>query len=250
MARQLLIDIGNSRIKWAIKQGEQFNPAVPRTHRGHQLVELLEMDFAQLEPPDRIFVSCVGNADKRDTLTGWIESHWHVTPHYLVSSRQEAGVQNAYEHPHTLGSDRWAAMIAAYAEAKAAVCVVDAGTALTIDVIDPVGKHVGGMILPGLMAMQAALFGPTALPPMNIESVPMGQLLGTTTHDCIGLGIQHAVAALFVRLFTQLKQDFGREPRCYLTGGDAPVAATLLPVTPRMDPYLVLKGLALLVSKS
>lgn len=248
MSRLLLIDIGNSRIKWAIKHDTEFTPAAARLHRGHKLVDLLEMDFGHLAPPDRIFVSCVASSALRDSLNQWVEEHWQLRPHYLSSSPYEAGVTNAYSQPHTLGSDRWASMIAAYQRAAGAVCVVDAGTALTIDVLRHDGQHLGGLILPGFYALQSTLFMQTTLPAVTFEPISMHRMLGMSTQECIGLGAQHALAALTVRLFSHLKQDLGGAPPCYLTGGDALVLAAILPVPTQHFPHLVLEGLAVLAT--
>lgn len=248
MARQLLIDIGNSRIKWAIKDGSEFSPAVPRVHRGQRLHDLLDMDFQHLTPPDRIFVSCVSSSAVRDALNTWIETHWQLQPHYLTSSAQECGVRNAYTKPQELGSDRWAAMLAAYHQQRGCVCVIDAGTALTIDVVRADGQHLGGMILPGLHGMQSALFSHTALQPITMDALALQRLLGTNTSECIRAGIAQALSALFERLLTNINETTGAQATCYLTGGDANEIAALLPRTPIHEPYLVLKGLAILTA--
>lgn len=250
MTRQLLIDIGNSRIKWTVKEGEAFASTMARIHRGHSLTELLDRDFSSLSPPEQIFVSCVSNATTQAALTRWIAGHWQVHPMYIVSSRQVAGVVNGYREPHTLGSDRWCAMIAAFHQVGGPVCVIDAGTALTIDVINMEGIHLGGMILPGIYSAQESLFSHTAVPVVKTEHMPMNQLLGNSTQECLGLGIQHSFAALFVRLFIYLRQQFGREPVCLVTGGDAATIAAWLPVVAQQDPDLVLKGLAVLAANN
>jgi len=230
--------------------GEAFTPAIARIHRGHSLHELLDMDFSPLSPPDQILVSCVSNTTTQEALTHWIAVHWHLRPSYIVSSRQTAGIVNGYREPHTLGSDRWAAMIAAFHQVGGPVCVIDAGTALTIDIIDEGGIHLGGMILPGIYSAQASLFSQTAMPPVIIGKMPMNQMLGNSTQECISLGIQHSLTALFVHLFTHLKHEFGRVPVCLVTGGDAPIITALLPVTAQQDPHLVLKGLAVLAANT
>lgn len=250
MAKQLLIDVGNTRIKWALNEGEELTQTAARTHRGHSFVELLDMDFANLSPPDRIFISCVADTSIRETIDKWIDVRWQLRPHYLVSTRQAGGIINAYREPHTLGSDRWAAMIGAYHSVGGPVCVIDAGTALTLDAIDADGIHQGGMILPGIYSTQASLLAYTAMSPVTFDIMPMNQLFGKSTQECISRGIQHSLAALFDRVFKHLKQLFGRDPTCLLTGGDAATLAILLPVTSQHDPHLVLKGLAVLVANT
>lgn len=250
MARLLLVDIGNSRIKWAIKDGNEFTAAAPRLHRGHQLSDLLDMDWAHITAPDRIFISWVTKQELRAELDAWIGLHWQLVPHYLTSSRREGGVVNGYDNAQTLGSDRWAAMIAAYHDQQGAVCVISCGTAITVDVVNNNGRHLGGLILPGVVSMQAVLFQQTALQPVIIKPTSQKTLLGNNTHDCISLGIHHTLSALFVRLMMYLREELETEPTCYLTGGDAPELQPLLPPSARHDPYLVLKGLALIASNA
>jgi type III pantothenate kinase len=250
MARLLLVDIGNTRIKWAIKDGAEFTTAVPRFHRGHQMADLLDMDWGQITAPDRVFISCVAKPEVRAVLNAWVTLHWQLAPHYLVSTRRACGVINGYDSEESLGNDRWAAMIAAFHEQHGAVCVIDSGTAITIDVVNKDGKHLGGLILPGIIGMQTALFQQTALPPMTIKFTSRATLLGNNTHDCVSLGIQHTLSALFVRLMMYLREDLGTEPTCYLTGGDALAIQSFLPTATQHEPYLVLKGLALIASNA
>ena len=250
MARLLLVDIGNSRIKWAIKDSLVFTAAAPRVHRGHQLSDLLDMDWGHIIAPDRIFISSVNIPALRSELDSWAALHWQLAPHYLVSSRRECGVVNAYDNAETLGSDRWAAMLAAFHQQQGAVCVIDCGTAITVDVISNEGRHLGGLILPGMIGMQSSLFQQTSLQPVAIKPVALTTLLGSNTHDCISLGIQHTLSALFVRLMMYLREELDTEPTCYLTGGDALAIQSLLPSATRYDPHLVLKGLALVASNA
>lgn len=252
MMRQLLIDIGNSRIKWAIYEDKKLIPAAARSHRGQALAGLLDTDFGNIESPDKVFISCVAGKTRREEINNWMNEHWQLQPHYLLSSRQAGGVVNAYHEPANLGSDRWAAMIAAFHDCGGPVCVVDAGTALTIDVVNENGIHQGGMILPGMYSTREILFSATDIPSasLNQSSTSINQLLGASTQECINLGMQHTIAALFTSLFTQLKQEFGIERCCMLTGGDAFELMSLLPVRAQLDEHLVLKGLAVLATNT
>lgn len=252
MMRQLLIDIGNSRVKWAIHDGANLMPAAVKNHRGHSLVEIFDVDFENYAPPDSVFISCVAGQARREEINKWMHEHWQLQPDYLLSSRQAGGVVNGYHEPGTLGSDRWAAMIAAFRLGGGPVCVIDAGTALTIDVINVDGIHQGGMILPGMYSAREILFSATDIKSDSFSQIqtPTNQLLGASTQECIGLGMQHNIAALFGWLFAQCKQDFGLIPRCIITGGDASVLMPFLPVQAQYDEHLVLKGLAMLATNT
>lgn len=154
----LLIDAGNSRIKWALAEGGSW------LRQG--VLELAEAaalarQFAALPEPDRILVSNVaGEAVARqigDACAGWKRP-----VEFVAAQAEQCGVRNGYERPAQLGSDRWAALIAAWAQVRAACLVVHCGTATTVDALSNDGEFRGGLILPGIELMQRSLAAATA----------------------------------------------------------------------------------------
>lgn len=155
-------------------------------------------------------------------------------------------VHNAYTEPARLGVDRWAAMVAAYRMTGKTVCVVDCGTAITLDVVDATGRHLGGVIAPGLGMMKKGLLG-TA----NIAHVDgdFSGLLATNTSDGVSAGCLHAAAGLVDRLVARLALDIQSGLTCLLTGGDAQRLAPCLATSCRVVDDLVLLGIALLAEE-
>ncbi len=245
MMQTLLVDFGNSRIKWALHDGAGQQASSVLIHRQQSLEAVLTQAWASLSPPQRVVIASVADADRKAQLSGWIQQHWSLTPEFIVSPATGQGLTNSYRDPEKLGSDRWAAMVAAYHAAHTAVCVVDCGSAVTIDVVDATGRHQGGMILPGIHTMQAALTAHTALAPVDFSRGPL-TLLGTSTQDAIASGITHAISALVQQTLAEQAQTLGTTVICFLTGGDAGIIAPLLPLAYVLEPDLVLQGLAIM----
>ncbi len=178
----------------------------------------------------------------------WVERSWQVRPHFIRAGRQAAGVTNAYAQPALLGADRWAAMIAAWQATGDVVCVVDCGTAITLDLVDAGGVHRGGLILAGVTMMQQALCAHTAdLPLPHDEPAPVS--LATTTSGAISRGSLYAAAAAIERIATDMAASTGLQPAVVITGGDAQRLVPLLGLVARYDADMVLKGIAILAGE-
>jgi len=246
---KLLVDIGNSSVKWALARGQQLETTGRFTHRGNVFAALAEQAWDGMVAPDQVLVTNVAGAGIADTLCAWAGRRWQTSPQFIRAGRQAAGVTNAYPIPEQLGADRWAAMIAAWHAAGGAVCAVDCGSALTLDLVDPAGAHRGGLILPGVTMMQQALSANTAdlhLPQDEHPAVP----LATGTAAAISSGCRYAAAAAVDRIVTDMAAGTGLQPEVIITGGDAQRLAPLLRVAARHDADLVLKGIAILAGEN
>lgn len=242
--RTLLVDLGNSRLKWAV-QNEAVQGSSVVTHRHQAVPALLDQIWSDLAPPQRVVIASVAEPERKAQLAQWLRQHWSLAAEFIVSPARGNGLTNSYQEPARLGCDRWAAMVAAYHAAHAAVCVVDCGSAVTLDVVDAAGQHQGGLILPGVHTMHAALTAHTALAPADITQSPTN-ILGTSTQEAIACGITHAISALVQQTLVDLARSTGIQATCYLTGGDAGIIAPLLAVPHVLAPDLVLQGLAII----
>lgn len=245
MMQTLLVDLGNSRIKWAMHNGNGLQSSSVLTHRDRGLPELLAQAWVSLPRPARVVVASVTAQDRKNQLASWVQQHWSLKAEFVVSPAHGYGLQNSYLEPALLGCDRWVAMVAAYHVAHSAVCVVDCGSAVTVDVVDAAGRHQGGLILPGVHAMHAALTQHTALAPIDFSQPPLS-LLGTSTQEGIICGITHAISALIHQSVLEFERTNDICVTCFLTGGDAELIAPLLKIQYQLDADLVLKGLAII----
>ena len=157
-------------------------------------------------------------------------------------NRASCGVTVAYAQPERLGVDRWLAMIAAHHQWAAPILIVDAGTAVTYDLLLADGRQLGGLILPGIEMMRGSLLKGT-----HIASAESEALVGpwaTDTTAAVTLGAVQALAALAERLYDRLATEAGAVPELVVTGGDAEHLLSALDRPARYEPTLVLQGLA------
>jgi len=161
------VDIGNSRIKCAQWMAEEIiarSVASYERGAGHdERLKVFDQLFASVQKPQRILVVCVGHPDMRQSLTDWVNDNWQLDVEFLATSRRYGDIVNAYADPAKHGADRWAAVVAAReAEPESALCVISAGTAITFDLVEKSGQHLGGYILPSYKSMRSALLSDTA----------------------------------------------------------------------------------------
>ena len=160
---KLLIDAGNTRIKWALVSGEDWlcSGSVPAMQADSLAREIADQiarqkpgtglrDIRQIWASNVAGEACAGHIRSIGTETS-------VQPHFIAAEQMQCGVRNGYSEPSQLGSDRWAALIAAWHLVQRACLVVDSGTATTIDALSAQGEFIGGLILPGVELMQRSL---------------------------------------------------------------------------------------------
>jgi type III pantothenate kinase len=246
---QALVDIGNTRIKWALYDGKKLTQHGSAVHRGG--VDAALQTFARALPREltRVVVANVAGDALERAFRGAVGSR---AVDFVATSAERFGVRCAYPEPHRLGVDRWVALLAAHNLAAGAACVIDSGTAVTFDAVAADGAHLGGLILPGARLLASSLdrntsnIGATPVP----AGAPKGLgLLGGDTATAVGHGAMLAISAALDRAVHTVAVALGATPRVYLTGGDATPLREWLEtqVEPRAD--LVLEGLALFAAE-
>ena len=240
---KLLVDIGNSRVKWATLDKEGLSPSqsFPRSKTG--IKASLNKAWKSLTDIEAIYVANVGGDKLSEQLSEWSEKTWQLTPKTIKSEQKRFGVSNAYEEAEKLGIDRWLSLIAARQHARQAQCIIDCGTAMTIDIVTKTGQHQGGMILPGLSLMRSSLASNTdALTEEKGEQE--FKTLAANTYSAIQAGTLYSVTATLERIISDLKLSFKNQIRFIITGGDAEHLLPLLSDELHHYPDIVLKGLA------
>ncbi len=237
----LLIDLGNTRLKWT-----QYAPDAWQvqacTLAPQEVTRLLDQTWGSMTPPQKIVISNVAGALTLEAMQRWIISHWSLTPHVIRAQAEQLGVKNLYHDPATLGADRWAALIAVRGVTSAPACVVDCGTAVTIDALSSRGEFLGGTIFPGLRLLRQSLTqGTQGIKLSEGESVGS---LARSTADGVAAGTMLGLAGAVERLVQEHRQALGESMGIFLTGGDAPLLSSRLRSPVISAPDLVLKGLA------
>ena len=246
---KLLLDVGNSCVKWAVRENAEKGPVGYFQYQNEDFNTLAQAAWGDLQAPEKIVVSNVAGRDMGDSLAGWTLNHWGLAPVFVRVTDKAFGVTNAYARPADLGVDRWAALIGAFSFANGALCIVDCGTAVTLDFLDASGIHRGGLILPGVDMLERVLLNNTADIKLSDDSqfvTPFASGTGEAVHG----GAIYMVAAAIDRIVSDMGVAAGTRPEVVITGGDAGQIQSLLPASTRHEPQLVLNGLAILAEES
>lgn len=247
----LLLDIGNTRLKWAQLDGGVLGAQHASVHTDGEVAVTLERLFDEAPRPERVLISNVGGAEIGGICADAIAQRWGVVPEFVASSASAAGVTSAYLEPHKLGVDRWLAVIAAYAMYRGASCIVSVGTAMTVDAVDAHGRHLGGSIVPGPRLMTASLLKNTSDIASRMSQVDTGadSVFANHTAAAVHHGCTHALASLVDRAMTELQTRLGTTPALILTGGATATIAPLIRSEFKDVPDLVLRGLAVIAGE-
>jgi type III pantothenate kinase len=282
-APSLLIDAGNSRVKWALAdergaflrsgvfthapdaaRTEQDAPAsidapVVHTADGISATAVAPVEWDDLPAPGGAWMSNVAGEAVGRRIAALLDARWPALPRTIVRARErQCGVVNGYGTPERLGSDRWAGLIGARAAfPDEALMIATLGTATTLEALTADGRFVGGMIAPGWSLMMRSLGEHTAqLPTLALDSVRslVGDALArhwfaNDTHHAITAGALLAQAGLIERAWRELSRAWDAPVRLVVGGGAAGEVAGALQVPHTRHDTLVLSGLALIAAE-
>jgi type III pantothenate kinase len=243
MSHVIAIDAGNTRIKWGIHHGKGW---VTRGAAPTREAALLARVLAGDASVSSAVASNVAGAEVEAQLQE-IFSHARIALRMARSEARQLGVVNGYGDARQLGSDRWAALVAAHALEKGDKLVVNAGTALTIDALAADGNFLGGLIVPGPALMRRSLDHGTAalrLTEGEFRDFP------ASTPDAITSGAIQACVGAVQRMGALLAARGAAPPRVLLSGGAAAELAPHLPIVHAIYENLVLDGLILIARDS
>ena len=220
------LDIGNSRVKWRFgtRQGIESGARLPDVGPSVGRVRICSVK------------------EGHDELSRECKRVFGLEPEFAVATKSLCGVTSAYEDPSKLGTDRWLAMCAAWNLRRHACIVIDAGTALTIDVVAESGQHLGGYIVPGLATMQRHLWDTTEQVKVSTEESAKTDVYGNNTKSCVANGTLKMCSEFINGV---LRAPGVANPAVFLTGGDVQSILPHIDAEVRLEPYLVLDGLAL-----
>lgn len=233
---RLLIDIGNTALKWAYARDHALVDPGFAPHAGAPAAALRQLPAAAV---DAVWIAHVTGAALETELVDAVRTQFGRAPQFARSRAQWQNLHNKYREPERLGVDRWLAMIAAWDEQAGAACIVDAGTALTADVIDGQGRHQGGFIAAGLATQQRAVLGATRFATRDVEAMAYRPDLGDDTESCVRQGALLACLGAIDRAAALA----GDDARLLIGGGDATALLPYLSSAWTHRPLLVLEGL-------
>lgn len=244
------MDVGNTRVKWAVLKGARPGAGGALAHDGKPAA--FASLVKRLRGVTRVVAVSVAGAKFDAALARAARARFGVRVEFVASRRRAGGVTNGYRDVWRLGADRWVAAIGAHALAgKRDVLFANAGTALTVDLVAASGRHRGGAIIPGPATMVESLLAGTH----GIRRRARGQrassrsLFAPDTASALAAGSEFAAAAFIDRAAGEARLLLGRRPLLLLSGGGAPALRRRLSHPVRVVPDLVLRGLAVLAAE-
>jgi type III pantothenate kinase len=242
MSSILVIDSGNSYIKWGLQINYQW---VRKGKVFYNDIFLLKKEFASLPQPKIIVISHVARSVTRSQLNLLI-SIWPISPHWVIAQSFQCNVFNDYSDPTQFGSDRWAALIAAWEILHTACLVINVGTAVTIDALSDSGRFLGGIILPGPELIFNSLLSGTQLTNIrtgNYKTFPLN------TNDGIQSGVIHCLIGTFERMHNLLSLRLKHPIKNWIiSGGGASVLTPYIKFPIIAVDNIVLEGLAIIAN--
>jgi len=244
---KLLLDLGNTRLKWALSEEGALGAGGSVPHDGDPAGALKRL-AGELVTPMSVWLASVADADTESRLAEAAAELWPgAACHFPRTTREAHGVICAYPEPERMGVDRWLALLGARLHMRASFCVMDAGSAVTLDAVDAQGRHLGGLILPGLGMARRWMSEHTGRVRVNGRS--RKTWWADNTRDAVDGGSFWAAVTLAEAFHRRTSERLGETPALLLTGGDAPAIMDAMSIKGHHEPDLVLRGLALVADE-
>lgn len=235
----LQLDVGNGSTKWRLVAAGTI--LARGTYREDEPATERELLGAAPEPA-RIWVASVAAPGREAALRALLASRWNLEPWFARSVSAACGLRNSYAEPERLGVDRWLAMLGARERVAGRLCVVDAGSALTLDVVAADGRHEGGYIIPGSALMERALLLDTGRVRFA-EDAGYSLAPGTSTAEAV----RHGISVAQVGALRTVLAEVGDLNPVFCGGGAEPLMA-LSGVDGLLAPDLVFEGLEVMAA--
>lgn len=243
---KLLLDIGNSRLKYlSLDKGNRDYGVIDYQH--DSISDSLSSILNNVPKPDEVYISNVAGDEVKRRLDHYLYDSCQLKARYAQVERSCLGIRNGYRDFTQLGIDRWLGVIACWQLKKGHGLIVDCGTALTIDALidnKGEGEYIGGLIIPGVQLMKSLLIENT----QQIEQEPVynqtvTSLFGQSTSEGLSVGAVRAISSLIESSYKDFQSECDDTLNCILTGGAAALIQSHLDIPFEHEPHLVLTGL-------
>lgn len=251
----LAIDIGNTNIVIGCIENDEilFKARIATDHirtsdqYGVEIKNMLEAFGVRMDQIDDCIISSVVPPVFNSVRTGVMKVIGKQP--MVVGPGLKTGLNIHMDVPSQVGSDRIVIAVAALAEYKAPLILMDMGTATTIEVVEPENVYVGGIIFPGVKVSLDALTSRTAqLPGISLDKP--GKVIGKNTVDCMRSGMMYGTAAMIDGLIERIEEELGHSCTIVATGGLAQFITPLCRREIILEKDLLLKGLNILYKKN
>jgi type III pantothenate kinase len=243
----ILLDCGNSHFKAQWHKAGQLQASYSCSYNRDWAQRLGR--WLQDLPAKHCYLASVLDVTRKAQLEQCLKQKFDTAVTRFVSMPQALGVTNAYREPERLGVDRWMALIAASELVRGDVVVIDAGSAITLDLLRADGKHLGGAILPGINTSLDVFKRIFSHIDFNDPAIDETTEPGCSTEEAIHINYKHNSIDLLPGLVNRWTSYFDNEATILLAGGDAIQVKSELQKPTRIVPDLVFLGMARLAGQ-
>lgn len=238
----LVVDMGNTRIKWRVIDGRNTVVQGYVTSDAHLSV-LNDAVGGYQHLIKRVLVASVLSPDVEDRFLSWCADFLKIEAQFMRTQLHECGVYNGYDDPKLLGVDRWLALVAGFNRTGKASVIVSCGTAVTVDMVASTGMHIGGYIAPGVNLVLGSLNRGTHLVRADFDSSLLKLNPGRNTQAATHGALAAMLVGLIENALVQLRQfEVTDDIAVLVSGGDGQTIAPLFEGA-KFIPDLVLEGL-------
>ena len=237
----ILLDCGNSNLKAQLRQDGQLLGSYSSSYNLKWVAGLSH--WMKDLPATRCYLTSVLDAARQELLDRCLLQQFDTAVTRFVSAAEVCGVKNAYRDPGRLGADRWMALIAASEMVSGNAIVIDAGSAITLDLLRADGQHLGGAILPGIHTSLddfKRIFSHIDFDDSAIDRVDEP---GCSTEEAIHINYAHGPIEYLPRLVNRWISYLDNDATLLLAGGDAVRVQCALGQQSHIVPDLVFRGM-------
>lgn len=243
----ILLDCGNSQIKAQYLESGRLRASFACAYKTGWSSRLANWLLAH--PCMRAYLCSVLDSTRQAELDTCLADRFGSGVARFRSETHALGVTNGYDDPGRLGADRWMALLAAAAMVDTDCIVIDAGSAITVDLLRADGQHLGGAILPGFNTSIETFRRIFSHVDFNHGAIGETDLPGCSTETAIRIDYKLTSIETLPALVNRWMQIFDNEAELLLAGGDAARVQSLLDSTGRLVPDLVFRGMLRLIQR-
>jgi type III pantothenate kinase len=237
----ILLDCGNSQVKAQHHHAGQLQASFACAYDTGWCGRLAR--WLQAQPSARAYLCSVLDSDRQAELDACLARRFGSAMIRFGSEAQALGVINGYREPQRLGADRWMALLGAAAMTDGDCIVIDAGSAITVDLLRADGRHLGGAILPGFSTSTETFKRIFSHIDFDDPAIAETTAPGCSTEAAIQIDYELSSIETLPALVSRWMQMFDDEAGLLLAGGDAPRVQRLLEQPSRIVPDLVFRGM-------
>ncbi len=240
----LLIDIGNSKIKIALWDGGALSKRNSCTQNNFSSTI---SKYKTIDVKKIFFVSVVSSEANREICTR-LHKTFSIKPTQLKATRSLMGVRNGYRKPSQLGDDRWCAVVGGHNIIKKPFMVVDCGSAISIDLVNFNAKHEGGYILSGFEGYGNSFLHTHKLKNLKIKKINLRTRtsIAKETSDALVKGYLLMVTSAIERIYKEFAADIECKPKLIVTGPYSKEIFLHTSLKVKFEPDFVLKCLGVI----